>query len=242
MSISLPSSELSEDELYPYNDGKPMGESDIHIEEILALRSALGRFLAARPDAYVAANNFLYYRKGSPRAVVSPDGYVVFGVEKRRRKTYMTWKEGDITPAVVFEVTSESTREADTDKKFDLYEQILQIPEYFLFDPTGDYLDPQLLGYRLNAGLYMPIQPDTTPLPGMPPERQPAYHLHSEQLGLDLACIEGHLRLYDVLTGKLVPTDVELAAQVIEAQQRAEAAEAELARLKAELAALKRGM
>ena len=35
-----------------------------------------------RADVYVGSNNFLYYERGNPRAVVSPDVYVVVGARR----------------------------------------------------------------------------------------------------------------------------------------------------------------
>ena len=70
---------------YPCSDGTPMGETDVHIDCILYVRSALKWYFAraGRQDAYVSANSFLYYEQGNPRAVVAPDVYVVLG----RRRT-----------------------------------------------------------------------------------------------------------------------------------------------------------
>ena len=61
----------------------------------------------------------------------------------------MAWKEHGRLPAVVFEFTSRKTQREDTDTKLPLYERTLRTPEYFLFDPTGDYFRPRLQGYRL---------------------------------------------------------------------------------------------
>ena len=208
--------------------------------------------------------------QGNKKRFVSPDVYVVFGVPKRVRSTYLIWREGGKAPNIVFEITSRSTRREDTGTKMALYQNVLRVPEYFLFDPTGEYLRPhQLQGYRLENGIYHPI----SSLDGL---------LHSEQLGLDMWAEGNKLTLYDPVTAKTLRTpDQEgayaqeqeriarierrfaaeqerLAAEqkrIAEAQERiakqqhllavkemerAERAEAELARLQAELEALRK--
>jgi Uma2 family endonuclease len=186
-----------------------MGETDKHADQMIYCKEALRNYFAARSDVYVSGNNFVYYERGNPRAVVSPDVYVVYGVAKRQRDTYMVWKEAGILPAVVMEITSKQTRKEDTRTKFPLYEQTLGIPEYFQFDPTGDYLEPRLQGFRLVEGRYVPIALETAPLPDTPFDRSPQiddrsriFRLHSEQLGLDLIAVGQLLRFYDPLTGE----------------------------------------
>jgi Uma2 family endonuclease len=222
MSAILHLDEESEEEFYPSSDGEPMGETDIHVNQMLYALAGLSHWFQDRPDAYVAADNFFYYREGDRSAVVSPDVYVVFGVAKRLRTSYRLWREGGATPAVVIEITSGSTRTTDTGSKYTLYEQVLQVSEYFLFDPTGDYLRPRLQGYRLVEGRYTAILPEAQPLPDATIERRPEYRLHSEQLGLDLS-YEGHeLRLWIAATGEPVLSYLELAEQAEDWKEQVE--------------------
>ena len=58
----------------------------------------------------------------------------------------------------MIEVTSKSTRGEDQKKKPILYRDVLKVAEYFLFDPTEDYLKPPFQGFRLVEGQYVPIQ------------------------------------------------------------------------------------
>lgn len=204
---------------YPEGDGKPMAESDIHIDQIIAVRTALQHFFRDRPDVYVSGNIFLYYSEGEPTAVVSPDLLVVKGVPKGQRRSYKIWEEGK-GPDVIIEVTSQSTRSEDNFSKYNLYERVLRVPEYFQFDPTGDYLSPRLRGYRLTRGKYQRI-------------RETRGRLHSVELGLDLVDEDGQLRLYNPLTGERLMTPEELD------EARAQA-EAEIARLRAELESLRK--
>ncbi|HEX3526148.1 MAG TPA: Uma2 family endonuclease [Thermoanaerobaculia bacterium] len=69
---------------------------------------------------------------------VAPDVLLAQGVEKRDRDTYLLWEEKP--PALIFEITSRSTRDEDTGHKKDLYEQ-LGVAELVLFDPYGEYLN-----------------------------------------------------------------------------------------------------
>jgi Uma2 family endonuclease len=205
---------------YPTSDGKPMAETDRHVALILHAVAALRTHYAARPDVYVAGNNFLYYREGDPTARVSPDTYVVFGVPMRLRDSYKAWEEEGRLPDVVFEFTSRKTRSEDTGRKRELYERVLKVPEYFLFDPRGDYLNPRLQGYRLLEDGYVPLEP----VEG---------RLYSERLRLELVQQGVGLRFFDPARGEWLPTHEEAAT-------RAREAEEEVARLRAELDALRR--
>ena len=220
MSIPAQRLETAREITYPISDGKPMGESDRHIDQIIYCKEALRFYFTDRPDVYIASNNFLYWEEGNPKAVVSPDVYVVFGVSREQRDCYMAWKEGGMLPSVVIEITSRSTRSEDTHKKMRLYEQTLRIPEYFRFDPRGDYLRPRLQGSELANGEYVPMP--------MLVDR-----LHSNMLGLDLVVDGDRMRFYDPKRERWLFTPLENA-------RRAEAAEAEIARLQAELEALRR--
>ncbi len=204
---------------YPTRDGRPMGETDKHRELMSYLISALKSYFADQPNVYVSGNNFVFWEEGNPKSRISPDTYVVFGAEMRLRNSYMAWREGGLLPNVIFEVTSRKTQREDVQTKLPLYEQTLQTPEYFLFDPTGDYLRPRLQGYRLENGRYIRLE--------LVHDR-----LHSEQLGLDLVQEGERLRLFDPAKGEFLPTALEQAAQLQDA-------ETEVAHLRAELAALK---
>lgn len=124
--------------VYPTSDGKPMAETDKHCDLMIYVREALKVYFADRPEVYVAGNNFLYWEEGDAKKCVSPEVYVVFGAGMRQRDSYKVWEERGRLPDVVFEITSRKTRRQDTHTKRPLYERTLKVPEYFLFDPTGD--------------------------------------------------------------------------------------------------------
>ena len=198
--------------VYPIADRKPMAETNKHRRLMMYVIDALTIFDADRPDVYVPGNNVVFYEEGNPKAPISPDGCVAFGVPPGPRDSYMDWQEGVLLPDVVFEFTSRKIQREDTASKLPLYERVLQVPEYFLFDPTGDYLRPRLQGYRL-VGNQLELV---------------AGRLHSEKLSLDLVQAGEDLRLYD--TRRRAETEAEACR----------AAEDEVTRLRAELEAMKK--
>ncbi len=57
---------------------------------------------------------------------------------------------------VIFEMTSEVTRQQDEGFKKTLYGQ-LGVQEYWQFGPKGEWIPEQLRGYRLRGEVYKPI-------------------------------------------------------------------------------------
>ncbi|MEA2564769.1 MAG: hypothetical protein QOH06_6273 [Acidobacteriota bacterium] len=205
---------------YPESDGRPMGETEIHAQVLEDLRFALVRRYAGVPDVYVWGNLFLYYREGDPKACVAPDIFLIKGVGKRtdnRRRIYKLWEEGGQVPSLVIELTSESTRDEDVEKK-KLYER-LGVEEYFLFDPFGEYVRPRLQGFRLEGGRYQPL-----------PQRVDG-SLESRTTGLILKPEGSRLRFRDKETGEdlLNAAEADEARLSAEARARQEAERANLA-------------
>ncbi|MHB2019357.1 MAG: Uma2 family endonuclease [Candidatus Xenobia bacterium] len=170
---------------YPTSDGKPMGETDVHRDQIIAIIQALQHRYNDRADVYVTGNLLILYDPADGRRHLSPDVMVVFGVDKKRRENYKLWEEK--APDAVFEVTSASTRHEDLGRKMELYAR-LGIREYFIFDPKREYIPSGLLAYQLQDGQYVPIAV------------QP---IRSAILGLELRVADDVLRLYDPGTGEL---------------------------------------
>jgi Uma2 family endonuclease len=195
---------------YPETDGKPMGETDVHIKQILNLLFTLSRFYHDDSRVYVAADLLLYYVEGDPKEFVVPDVFVVKGVPKGDRRVYKVWEEGR-APDVVFEITSASTRREDLGSKKVLYAD-LGVTEYFVFDP----MNGSLRGFRLRGSEYQSIESP----------------IFSERLELELRVESYHLRLYDPKTKKRLMT-------ADEADDAREMAEEENKRLKAEIERLK---
>jgi len=125
-----------------------MAETDWHRDLMNALIQTLVVYYAADPMVYVSGNLLVFLQAGQPSAHLSPDVFVVKGVAKHQRPNYLIWEERK-GPDVVIELTSQSTRDEDVEDKYELYQDTLRVPEYFLFDPLGDYLQPPLQGHRL---------------------------------------------------------------------------------------------
>lgn len=140
--------------IYPSADGEPVAETYDHLYAILTTLEVLKNYLAGQ-RATVLSDQFLYYSQGFPKLRTAPDVMVIFDVEPGGRDNYKIWEEGQV-PKVIFEMTSESTRDRDRVFKKDLYEQ-LDVEEYWLFDPKGEWIEGQLEGYRLVGGIYQPI-------------------------------------------------------------------------------------
>ncbi len=194
--MSIPSHPLKYEIVYPDSDGEPMAESDPARDYLLYSVEALDLYFQNRDDVYVSGNIFVYYKQGIPSAVISPDVLVVFGVEKKKRQSYKVWEEGGKVPDFVLEVTSSSTQENDEIDKPLKYAQ-LGVAEYFQYDPTGDYLQPQLKGSRLASGQYRPLQPTLFANGDL--------SIRSRVLGLDLRLIGREMRFYDPNAAKILP-------------------------------------
>ena len=213
--------------IYPESDGQPIAESDATRDYLFYSVEALRLYFKSRGSVYVSGNLFIYYEEGNPKAVISPDVFVVFGVSQRKRRSYKTWQEGNKLPSFILEITSKTTKKQDQENKPRLYAS-LGVQEYFQYDPTADYLQPQLQGAKLVNGSYepLPIQHTANQIP----------FIHSQVLGLDLqlresfkgigiAPIPKALRFCDPQTGRILPSQEEVLEERNEALQALDTAE-----------------
>ena len=204
---------------YPCSDGQPMAESDFQLEPLVYAITALRTHFADREHVYVAGDMFLYFKEGDPRTVVAPDVFVVVGAPKRKRMSYKLWEEPK-APDFVLEITSRSTRAEDQGRKREVYAS-LGVREYWLFDPTGDWLTPRLQGFCLHEGEYRPLPTVALVHRGL--------SLHSEALGLDVRHDEdGRLRFHDPESGEDLPAHEEMRERVEREVAVRQAAEARL--------------
>ncbi|MBW4483155.1 MAG: Uma2 family endonuclease [Tildeniella torsiva UHER 1998/13D] len=200
--MAEPTGLISDRIIYPDADGQPMTESDATRDYLIYCVEVLRLYFKSRPNVYVSGNLFIYYEEGNPKAAVSPDVFVIFGVSNRQRRSYKTWQEDGKLPNFVLEITSRTTKRQDEDEKPRLYAS-LGVEEYFQYDPTADYLNPQLRGSQLIDGSYQPLTLNATP------EGIPFIHsrvlgldlqLHSPYAGLGIAPLPKALRFYDPTT------------------------------------------
>lgn len=195
----------------PYDDGIPM-ESSRHKAQMDLLIDALMSWLEQREDGYVGGNMFVYYSLAQVRNkdFKGPDFFVVLGVSKEERKSWVVWEEGK-APDVVIELLSESTAAADKNEKKLIYQNQMRVPEYFWYDPFNP---DDWAGFSIHQSTYQPIAPNA--------ENQ----LVSQSLGLALQHWQGRYKGIDAtwlrwatLEGELLLTAEEIAQQE---RQRAE--------------------
>jgi Uma2 family endonuclease len=204
-------------------------EGDAHYDAKNDARETLREwFRRTGRSVYVAAELTVYY-PGEPR--FAPDVLVVRDVEVRERTKWVVSAEGKGLDCVL-EVHFGGDRRKDAELNVARYARV-GIPEYFVYDRARQHL----VGYRLPAGAaaYVPIVP------------QVGRHA-SEVLELDLVIEQGRLRFYRASAELLAPRDLahklgqlveKIAAERDSEAERADAAEAELARLRAELEKLR---
>jgi Uma2 family endonuclease len=207
---------------YPDEDGQLIAEGDIQCSYLIYALIALRIYFQNRTDVYIAGNLFIYYEEGRPESVVAPDVFVVFGVDNSDRRSYKTWEENNKAPDFVVEITSKTTRAKDQGAKKGIY-AFLGVREYFQYDPTGDYLHPQLQGLRLVDGNYFPIPANTL--------ADGTVSVASEVLGLELRIEAGKLRFYDAGTGQYLLSHQEQAAARQAAEEKAQKLAAKLREL-----------
>lgn len=216
-------------------------EGDFHGNARAGARQTLGGFFRrAGRRVYVSGEMNVYY-PGERR--FAADVFAVLDVEPHERQRWVVSHEGRGLDFVL-EIHAEGDRDKDYRFNVERYAR-LGIPEYFIFD----CLEPQLVGYRLPAGrraprVYAPVVAD-------------GGRFSSQVLGLALAVQGKRLRF---LHGADVLPDAEELIEALgrrvedlaarrrgdadradaEARRRAEL-EAEVARLREELARLKGG-
>lgn len=219
-------------------------EGDRHFKpKVRALDALRGYFTRRKRKIYLAAELPIYY-PAEPR--FAPDLLAVLDVDDHERDKYVVSAEGRGLDWVM-EVHVGGDRKKDAELNVARYAR-LQIPEYFLYDRARN----RLLAYRLEGGAraFIMIEP-----------RRGRYE--SRVLGLEIEVAKDRLRFYDG-TALLLESDeliTRLEEMVEEARRRAEQevrraeeearraneearlraeAEAEVQRLRDELARLKR--
>lgn len=205
----------------PYDDGEPM-ESARHQAQMDLLIDALIPWLEQREEGFAGGNMFVYYSLAQVRNkdLKGPDFFVVLGVPKGERKSWVVWEE-EKAPDVVIELLSDSTAAVDKNEKKLIYQNQMRVPEYFWYDPFNP---EDWAGFAIEQRVYQPLIVN---------EKN---QLVSQSLGLALQRWQGYYKGIDAvwlrwatLAGELLPTPEEQERQRAETErQRADRAEAQL--------------
>lgn len=213
------------------SDGEPM-DNFLHVLQMQLLFELTDQVMLerGRKDYFYGGDMFVYYSVEQARDVAQgrpyfrgPDFFLVDGVPPRpleERRAWVSWEEGGHLPDLIVELLSPSTEEIDRTVKKVIYARDFRASEYYLYKMETRELE----GHRLAGGVYKPMV------------RNSRGRFQSRVFGLELGIWRGEyrgktldwLRLFEP-DGRLVPTPAEAQAQ------RAEAAEAEVRRLRAQL-------
>lgn len=201
---------------YPSEEKRKVPLTAAALRLIFYFYAALNEVFRGREDVFVGADQFIYWEPGDIKKRLAPDGYVLFGVSKLPLLPVVrTWRE--TIPAFVIEVSSKKSRKEDRVRKFALYQDVLKVPEYLLYDEDAD----ELWLYRLENGVYV----------SQPADAQG--RLHSVELGVSFAREPGlGVRLYSA-KGEPIPSPDEMFMDREDARRRDEF----LARVKARMEA-----
>lgn len=209
---------LTEGDLLDPQLGDHVIQNSWHIATVYSLYDILSWRYEPRPDVFISSDlKMIWGILGLPDP--APDIAVIPGVRDRGRfrRSFKVRREGT-RPALVLEVVSDEPehQSADHHDKVAIYERA-GVPEYLILDPPTPFGKACLwTGYRLNsAGRYEPIPADAEG------------RLLSTTTGLWFGVApEGKsIQLVDAATGELLLSSAEGRRK----------AEAELARLRAEL-------
>lgn len=213
-----------EESFYPSGDGKPMGETSAHVNLIRHTIDTLElHYVDQLNRVLIAGNNFIYFDEGNRDRFVSPDSYIVLGRPNYPpRDSYFVWREENVAPAVVFEFTSKSTRKEDYGTKYHVYERVLRVPEYFLFNPRGRWRPSKLVGFRLDGQRYEPIPRE---------DNGDESRMYCQQMNLYLVARGREVRFYDPVRDRILPT---LRKADLRAEQEAQRADTETLRAEQE--------
>jgi Uma2 family endonuclease len=185
-------------------------------------------------QVFVASDLNLYYDPDHTLWYKRPDWYAVVGnsrlyEDRELRLSYVMWQE-KVKPIVVIELLSPSTRDEDLGRsrrkgepptKWEVYEQIIGVPFYIVFDGSTN----ELQAFQLQGNRYRQLEL-TEPRVWIPP------------LAIGLGLWQGNygverqwLRWYDA-DGSWIPTEVEQERQ--QAQRQRQLAERERQRAETE--------
>jgi Uma2 family endonuclease len=139
--------------------GEPGLPNEFHDLQPQLLSATLQLSQYSQSEMFSVSDMNLYYDPDHPTWYKRPDWFLVVGVDRLYageflRLSYVVWDE-KVTPAVVVEFLSPGTEAEDLGRfapkpairhaskppsKFVVYEQILQIPNYIVYDEETEYI------------------------------------------------------------------------------------------------------
>ena len=230
---------------YPCEDDEPMAATGFHADQIGIFAEQISRYFAINPYTYIGVDSFIYYREGDITKFVAPDVYIVFGVNKfPQRRSFYTWAEG-ATPAAIFEFLSDSTADQDRHEKIQRYLRDMAAKEYFIHQPEMKK-PSEFKGWRRNpAGDIVEMTPDAQG--GLFSEALNLYFRWEDQLDTHVRLLRPYLPDGTPITTSMEEHHLRMQAQHLQEMAEVKAAEevkrrqeleAELERLRAQLANL----
>ena len=227
-----------------------MAATGYHAEQIVPLADQFFRYFEINEHIFVGIDTFIYYREGDRTQVVAPDIYIVLGASKfPQRRSFYTWSEG-AAPSVVFEFLSDSTARQDRHEKVPLYLMDIGVQEYFIHQPDLER-PAEFRGWRRGPSRdIVEIAPDAEG--GLFSETLNLYFRWKEDTVTEVRLLRPYLPDGTPITTSREEKALKEAAQeerqvaeeqrqiaerrAREEQERRQAAEAELARVRAQLA------
>jgi Uma2 family endonuclease len=212
------------------NPEEPGLPDEFHYLQPQLLSATLRLANYSADEVFSVGDMNLYYDSRHPYWYKRPDWFAVVGVprlyeNRDMRLSYVVWQEG-VSPFVIVELISPGTEredlgetqrgEAGIPTKWEVYEQILRVPYYVVFDRYSN----KLRAFHLVGGHYQSI--DTTDQQIKIPEWDLSFRsLAGAYQGIERLW----LRWYDA-AGELILTDTEQVeaaeGRALVAEQRAE--------------------
>jgi Uma2 family endonuclease len=152
----------------PSEDPKELGLPDeFHVFQPQLLRETCQPATHTADAIFIGTDLNLYYDSRYPGWYKRPDWFLVLGVPKAKQQqdlrwSYVVWQEG-VNPFLVVELLSPGTEDEDLGRgprklehppsKWDVYERILRIPYYAIFDRY----DNSFRLFQLQGMQYQPL-------------------------------------------------------------------------------------
>jgi hypothetical protein len=220
---------LTEYDLLHPQEGDAVAQGDFHIEDVLYLREVFKARAASKPGIRVLTDHLINFQHAGLQPL-APDIALLNGEAQEWDGGLSTFPLLDMKARVLFllEVTSRSTRKKDLGDKLALYYRA-GVPLYIIADPpyAGARRPLGVLAYQAGPEFYEPFETET-----------------NGRLWLDVVDVwfgieDGRVACFDA-DGQKIGGYQHVSAELRKEKARAEAAEARLRELEAQLKKPKR--